>query len=160
MEGTTGKCHYRPLYHAVRVEQQMVSIIDLEEAQRRGQDFLAMARELMHSSSSQTPQTQCQITEYLLDATDLGCAEAPYIMALRMLAGETSNAFLHDDVILFLKLAAERGQHDACYRMACCYQGRHLFPDILRVGEAYFASLAQEERELLADYYFRLATHP
>jgi TPR repeat protein len=153
MEHIMDRCHYRPLCHSIAWENQTLSILDYGEANTRANEFLEMARELLNSRSSKNIKTQHQINEYLLDATDLGSAEAPYIIALRILADETGNAFMRDEAIVFLKLAAERGQNDACYRMACCYEGNTLFPDILAAGKAYFAGLKKADRKLLANYY-------
>lgn len=142
--------HYRPLYRNYQLNENSYCIIDTHQAKRRALYFYLQAK-----SSDLSAE---QIDYYLNVATDYGCGIAPYDLARRILVQNTYTEYSLDDAIIFLSIAAQRGHQRAAYEMACCYSGNTSFPEILEAGADFFDSLSPAERELLATYYYSVAS--
>jgi len=146
---------YRPIFRQLVVSDTVYAIVDDNQAKQRAQYFLSKARTEQHSLTHYV--TDNRINYYLRIATDYGNAEAPFILAHRILHNKKQTEYSHDDVIIFLHIAAQRGHTQAAYQMAACYEGKDFYPEIMQAGSEFFSALKANERQLLARYYYEVA---
>ncbi|MBB71909.1 MAG: hypothetical protein CMF50_05870 [Legionellales bacterium] len=155
MDGEVRRKHYRPLYKHVRIGSHEYAILDKDLAQERAENHLNAALRCLDAPAS--AEKQLYIDRELAFATDFGCKDAPYLLALRILDCDVETQFLFDEAVVFLKLAAERGNTEAAYCIACSYAGTGKFRDIEDAGSQYFGSLDGKRRARLAEQYFGMA---
>lgn len=146
---------YRPIFKQLKIGTKDYWVLDKEQASERAQYHLQEALDLLEHSN--LPAFQDTINQELTLATDFGCSEAPFLLALQILGGDTKELYGDENVIIFLKLAAERGNPNAAYRLAAAYAGMGNFETIEEVSQDYLAPLSPTERERLAEYYFERA---
>lgn len=146
---------YKPVCRNLQIGDKSYSVLDLERAEQRAKQYLQDAKALIESEPEFSLEHEQQVNRLLSVATDFGSADAPFILANRILLQKDEMEYATEDAVVLIKIAAERGNHEAQHRMACCYAGKNDYPEILTAGEQYFASIAQDERKILADYYFQ-----
>lgn len=150
MEGQALQKPYRTPYKYLRIGEREYAVLDKSLAAERSAYHLAVAKRL----STESPNQHELINKELILATDFGSKEAPFLFAQRMLSHDIPTQYPTEDVVVFLKIAAERGYAEAAYRMGCCYAGLSLFSDIEEAANDYFDSFNAQERYSLAEYYF------
>lgn len=146
---------YRSVCRYLCIGDREYAVLDPELARQRAIHYFTQALSLIESDPNQ--KQQGQVNELLILATDFGSQDAPYIMALRVLDNEIKTPYAHEDVVVFLKLAAERGHPEASMQMGSCYAAMNKFPRIEACARDYFASFTEAERKHLAEYYFNKA---
>lgn len=156
MEGVLNRKRYRCVFKNLRIGSKEYSVLDTELAQERATHFLALAIALMNQGPLH-PVNQALMNEYLLIACDFGCKDAPFLLASRVLKSEAVLPYSPEEVIVFLKLAAERGHAEAAYELACCHAGMGKFVSTEHSLKQYFSDICAQERARLAEYYFHLA---
>jgi TPR repeat protein len=124
-------------------------------AQLRAAEYLKKGLDLFHEEA--TAEEKALGCEALLLATDFGCPESPFLLVLQILSSPDDPVFPHRDLLNLLRLAAERGNGRAAYRLAASYAQMNHFPTIELLGEAHFACLPAQDRVRLAEYYFAKA---
>lgn len=149
------KQRYKPVFRHLRVGAKEYWIMDPKLARVRAADHLRKGLELFHEQA--TRQEKISGCEELLLATDFGCSEAPFLLALQILAHPTDPILPHHDFLTFLRLAAERGNGRAAYRLAASYAQMGHFPVIESLAKAHFSCLPNQDRTRLAEYYFAMA---
>lgn len=145
---------YQPITRSFHTAKETHWFINEQVAEQRATAYLSEAKEKMHLEESASLEVRAQINQALLIATDFGSSEAPFLIGERILAELTDEQYLFEDVLAFFRIAAERGNKQAAHCMACCYAGLESYPELLRAGEYYFTEIANDERVVLADYYF------
>ncbi len=151
-----GTCElYKPLYKKLSVEDNAYAVIDSKQAHERANYYLLQAKN-NEKDYKQARLSKNKVNYYLRIATDYGSMDAPFLLAHRILQ-KKAKEFSDDDVIIFLHIAAQRGHLQAALQMACCYDGKNSYPEILYAGADFFAALKTNERQLLAKYYYNVA---
>ncbi len=146
---------YTPVFRQLRLGSKEYWVMDAKLAQERAAEHLRKGLELLHeSASSEEKITGC--SELIL-ATDFGCREAPFLLALQILGNPSDLLLPHQDFLTFLRLAAERGNGRAAYRLASCYAKMEHFPAIKSLAKTHFEELSSSDRVRLAEYYFAMA---
>lgn len=146
---------YRPVFRHLRLGSKEYWVMDPKLAQERAALHLRKGLELLHeSTSSEEKTTGC--SELIL-ATDFGCGEAPFLLALQILGNPSDPLLPRQDFLTFLRLAAERGNGRAAYRLASGYAKMGHFPAIESLAKAHFEALSTSDRVRLAEYYFAMA---
>lgn len=149
------KRRYTPVFRHLRLGSKEYWVMDPKLAQVRAAEHLKKGLDLFHEDASVAEKALgC---EELLLATDFGCSEAPFLLALQILSYPDDPTFPHHDLLNLLRLAAERGNGRAAYRLAASYAEMNHFPAIEQLGEAHFACLPKQDRVRLAEYYFARA---
>lgn len=155
MERLVSKQHYRPLVKIKRNGTEEYEILDHAVAQQRSNIYLSRALYLMEQDNAERfAQT---INYELLIATDLGSADAAFLLACRTADIESRSPFPAEDAITFLKLAADRNHPEAAYQLACCYAALGVFKQTEKVCANYFNGLEPRERQRFAELYFQQA---
>ncbi len=154
---------YRPLYKTLTVGTNQYAVVDRDVAYHRADryynqalDLIDISRRQAQNQSALDPALVDQIADALLLATDLGSGEAPMLLAQRALDGLGAQHVLREDVIVFLRIAAERQHAEAAYRLGCSYAATGNFTEI----EALITAdphLTPQERYRLAIHYLMLA---
>ncbi len=147
---------YRPIYRDLKIGTKAYAVLDLALAQQRALVFLNNALDLL-SLDSITQAQQQHANQCLLTATDLGSKDAPYLFALQMFNPDVEIPLHPEEAISFLKIAAERGNANAAYRLATCYAAMGRFPEIEEYGFRFLHGLSARERASLAERYFDVA---
>jgi hypothetical protein len=155
MERLVSKQHYRPLVKIKRSGSEEYEILDRTVAQERANIYLSRALYLMEQDNAERYSNT--INYELLIATDLGCADAAFLLACRTADIESRSPFPAEDAIAFLKLAADRGHPEAAYQLACCYAALGIFKQTEKVCANYLNSLEPRERQRFAELYFQQA---
>ncbi len=155
MDGSVARRQYRPLYKHIRIGSKEYAIIDQELAATRAQEYFLAALHLLDGELDDNVQQQ--IDRELVLATDFGSSDAPFLLALRILADECTQAFSAEEAVVFFKVAAERDHPEAAFRMACSYAGMGNFIEIENAGQRHFANLDARQRCRLAEHYFNKA---
>ncbi|MHA7840944.1 MAG: SEL1-like repeat protein [Gammaproteobacteria bacterium] len=143
---------YRPLFRRMEIGSHCYAVMDEQLASERAEEHLRTALYLLDSPS--TPEIQQAIDRELKLALDFGCADAPYLLANRILQGESTQGLSGSDALSFLQVAAERGHSEAAYRLGCSYGAMENFPDVEMAGAQYFNRYTPEERCRMAERYF------
>lgn len=157
MEGQSSKQQYRPLFTLLRIGSKEYPILDQELALQRADVCLARALFLMQSQDAERHANA--INHELLVACDFGSGDAAFLLACRVLDANINTPYPQEDVVVFLKIAADRGHAEAAYQLGACYAGL----DKCSVNEAvctnYFDIIEPEERARLAEHYFQYAVN-
>ncbi len=146
---------YRSVCRYLCIGDREYAVLDPELAQQRAIHYFTQALSLIETDLQHKQQEE--INQLLILATDFGSQDAPYIMALRVLDNEIKTPYACEEVVVFLKLAAERGHPEASMQMGSCYSAMNKFPNIEAAARDYFESFTQSERKHLAEYYFNKA---
>ncbi len=155
MESLSHKQHYRPLFTVLRIGSKEYAVLDQTLAQERASIYLSRALYLLQQEQ---PERYINTINYeLLIASDLGSADAAFLLACRALEPESRMPFPADDAVVFLKLAADRGHAEAAYQLACCYAAIGQYKNTEQACANYFNSIEPRERARLAEHYFHIA---
>lgn len=149
------KRRYTPVFRHLRLGAKEYWVMDPKLAQERAAEHLRKGLDLFHDQT--TVEEKAAGCEELLLATDFGCSEAPFLLALQILANPANPVLPHHDFLTFLRLAAERGNGRAAYRLASSYAQMGHFPTIELLAQAHFACLPNQDKARLAEYYFAMA---
>ncbi len=149
------KRRYTPVFRHLKLGSKEYWIMDPHLAQTRAARHLQKALDLFDEEAG--PLARAEGCEELLLACDFGCAEAPFLLALQILTHPCDEVLPHHDFLTFLRLAAERGNARAAYRLAASYAQMGHFPAIEALAAAHFACLPQRDKVRLAEYYFSKA---
>ncbi|MCD6055159.1 MAG: hypothetical protein K0R12_121 [Gammaproteobacteria bacterium] len=152
---------YRPLYKTLTLGTNQYAIVDKDVAHRRADRYYHQALALMDVGEAQNqsrldPTLTDKITDALLLATDLGSHEAPMLLAQRIIDSVDRSQLPREDVVVFLRIAAERHNAEAAYRLGCSYAAINTFPEIEILLEAE-TSLDSQERRRMATHYLMVA---
>lgn len=156
----SGQRRYRPLYKTLTVGTKQYAVIDRDVADYRADHYYQQALELIERSQQSSDHTDllADITDALLLATDLGSRDAPMLLVQHVLDHNSaeSHTIPREDILVFLRLAAERAHAEAAYRLGCSYAKTGDFPEIeaIMAADSY---LTAPERERLALHYLNLA---
>lgn len=157
MESLSNKQHYRPLFTVLRIGSKEYAVLDQSLAQERASIYLSRALYLLQQEQ---PERYINTINYeLLIASDLGSADAAFLLACRTLEPESRVPFPADDAVIFLKLAADRGHAEAAYQLACCYAAIGQYKNTEQVCANYFNAIEPRERSRLAEHYFHIAVN-
>lgn len=155
MDAEKTKRRYTPVFRHLRLGTKEYWVMDPKLACGRASEHLKKGLELFHEeATSDEKKSGC---EELLLATDFGCQEAPFLLALQILAYPDDPVFPRHDLLNLLRLAAERGNGRAAYRLAASYAEMNHFPAIEALGAAHFTCLPRQDKIRLAEYYFAMA---
>jgi hypothetical protein len=149
------KRRYIPVFRHLRLGSKEYWVMDPKLACERAAEHLKKGLDLFHEEATAEEKT-LGCAELLL-ATDFGCQEAPFLLVLQILSYPDDPIFPHHDLLNLLRLAAERGNGRAAYRLAASYAQMNHFPVIESLGEAHFSCLPHQDRMRLAEYYFAMA---
>lgn len=143
---------YYSVYQYLRVGSKQYAVLVAEQAAQRAASYFDDALKLLEGP--QTPETQLEVNKELVLATDFGSKDAPFLLAQRFLDAKAQVAFPAEEIVVFLKIAAERGHDEAAFQMGCSYAAMGTFLAIEQIAAGYFSSFSAEERGQLAEYYF------
>ena len=149
------KRRYTPVFRHLRLGSKEYWVMDPKLGKARAADHLQKGLELFHDKASD--EERIAGCEELLLATDFGCAEAPFLLALQILAHPADPVLPHHDFLTLLRLSAERGNPRAAYRLGASYAQMGHFPAIELLAGMHFACLPNQDRVRLAEYYFAMA---
>lgn len=149
------KRRYTPVFRHLRLGSKEYWVMDPTLAKMRAAEHLKKGLDLFHEEAS--AEEKARGCDELLLATDFGCPEAPFLLVLQILSYPEDPTFPHHDLLNLLRLAAERGNGRAAYRLAASYAQMSHFPAIESLGEVHFAGLSKQDRVRLAEYYFARA---
>jgi hypothetical protein len=144
---------YQPLLALVQINSIEYSAINKVIAVDRAAFYLSSALELINKST--TTQHCLTINALLIAAADLGSAEAAFHLSQRLLFPSCQVPFSPSSSFILLKLAADRGHHEASYQLACCYAGINDSKLMQSVCEKYFNALSGRQRAHFAEHYFK-----
>lgn len=156
MDSDETNSRYRPVCKYLCIGDKEYAVLDPELAQQRATQHFTEALSILESKDICLESEQ-KVNQLLTLATDFGSKDAPYILALRVLDEDTEIDYRVEEVVVFLKLAAEREHPEAALQMACCYAAMNKYPAIESAARKYFASFSASERRKLAEYYFQKA---
>ena len=157
MESDNCDDHGRPIVRSLRSEgsdgeSQEYQVLDPELAQKKSIQYFTEALSLIDADPN-----NLEINENLILATDFGSRDACFVMALRILDSKIETPFAKEEVVVFLKIAADRGHPEAAVRLAKAYAGLPQIPEVAAVAKDYFTSFTPEERGQLGECYFMRA---
>lgn len=149
------KRRYTPVFRHLRLGSKEYWVMDPKLAHARAAEHLKKGLDCFHEEA--TAEEKALGCEQLLLATDFGCQESPFLLVLQILSYPDDPIFPHHDFLTLLRLAAERGNGRAAYRLAASYAQMNHFPAIEVLGKAHFDCLSNQDRVRLAEYYFARA---
>ncbi len=149
------KARYAPVFRHLRLGSKEYWVMDPKLAQMRAARHVKKGLNLLHNEA--TDEEKIEGCEELLLATDFGCAEAPFLLALHILSYPEDSILPNQDFLTLLRLAAERANGRAAYRLATSYAQMNHFPAIELLCKAHFTCLPKQDSVRLAEYYFALA---
>ena len=128
MESDDTHSRYRPIYQQLKIGSKEYMVLDKTQVSLRAKFHLNDAIKLLEDTNAS--ENQSHINRELTLATDFGCKDAPFLMALQILSGDARGLYGDRDVVVFLKIAAERGNAQAAYRLAASYAAMNNFEEI------------------------------